>query len=85
VIAEATDGVNVGLNLLHPLLLQGFGGVAPKNCLQQTTYMIFCNNLHFASAKNTYGALENHDIILMLQREGNSFLKRKNPSIFRTI
>lgn len=51
-IAEATDGVNVGLNLPHPLLLQGFGGVAPKNCLQQTTYTIFCNNLHFASAKN---------------------------------
>ena len=46
------DGVNVGLNLPHPLLLQGGGGVAPKNCLQQTTYMIFCNNLHFASAKN---------------------------------
>ena len=26
-IAEATDGVNVGLNLPHPLLLQGFGGI----------------------------------------------------------
>ena len=54
-IAEATDGVNVGLNLPHPLLLQGFGGVAPKNCLQQTTYAIFCNNLHFASEKNSVG------------------------------
>lgn len=44
--------VNVGSNLPHPLILQGFGGVAPKVCLQQSTYMTFCNNLHFASAKN---------------------------------
>ena len=28
--------------------------IAGKVCLQQSTYMTFCNNLHFASAKNIF-------------------------------
>ncbi len=47
------DGVNVGTNLLHPLISQGFGGVAPKVFLQLPTYTTFCNYLHFCFAKNS--------------------------------
>ncbi len=36
----------------------GFGGVAPKDALQQPTYISFCNNLHFSFAKNIVMVLE---------------------------
>ncbi len=39
--------------MLHPLISQGFGGVAPKVFLQLPTYTTFCNYLHFCFAKNS--------------------------------
>jgi len=56
------DGVNVGFDLPHPLILQGFGGVAPKVYFA-TTYILPLQKTRISLQQN----LLHYQYIAMMQ------------------